>query len=255
MKVCAQCNQQVNDFEDFCPRCGSSNLVAQGQPMQRPQQRPPQQRPPQQRPPQQRPPQQGGYYDDMGGQRPPQQRPPQQRPPQQGGYSNPNGQRPPQQRPPQQRPPQQGGYPNGQRPPQQRPPQQPQNQHNGLDEIDDFDLGTGVDLEPNGKKRRGLGPKKPKEKATPMTPNTGLGMEDAYEEGVVEFKDWLFLYLKMLIPLFNIFVFFKTLIGSPKIPKSMTNAVRASLVMVLISVLLSIVLSVAIGGSLLAALG
>ena len=224
MKVCTQCHAYASDFDDYCPKCGSGNLVeAQQRP---PQQRPPQQRPPQQRPPQQRPPQQGGYYE---GQRPPQQRPPQQRPPQQGGYyDNQYGQRPPQQRPPQQ-----GENPYGQRPPQQgtiiNGKRAPQN------DVDDFDIDLEMD---NGSKpKRGKKPEPARVEA--------INVE--HEE--VTFGDWLKLYLKLLIPIYSLFVYFKTLIGGPSVPKSMTNCMRAQLVFSMIITLLSIAFYAVVLGS------
>ncbi len=62
------------------------------------------------------------------------------------------------------------------------------------------------------------------------------------------FKQCLVFLLKMLIPIYNLVVLITCAVGNPKkYPATITNYVRASLVVVLIITVLSIVLSLALG--------
>ena len=62
------------------------------------------------------------------------------------------------------------------------------------------------------------------------------------------FKQCLVFLLKMLIPIYNLVVLISCAVGNPKkYPATITNYVRASLVVVLIITVLSIVLSLALG--------
>lgn len=64
------------------------------------------------------------------------------------------------------------------------------------------------------------------------------------------FKQCLVFLLKMLIPIYNLVVLISCAVGNPKkYPATITNYVRASLVVVLIITVLSIVLSLALGAT------
>lgn len=72
--------------------------------------------------------------------------------------------------------------------------------------------------------------------------NKANEVEKAKENDVVTFKEYIKTYLTMLIPIYGIIKLILVLIGRPNIKKSITNSVRASLlVLVVVAIILKIV--------------
>ena len=239
MKICRQCGQSVQDVENYCPRCGSNKLAdenVQRQPTRVPRAAAGRPVAPN-----------GTQVSNNGG--PNQHRHIQQAP---AGYRNPNAviQNP-----------NQGnlGYNN----------KAAGFNNQGLNEQDDdFDTGFGVEAEEqpvqNTKKSllgKGKQPKAPKEPKAPKMPkaptNRQMGQQMGQQTGqqmgqqigcsnnVITLKDWLFLFLKMAIPVYNIIMIVKILTNPYENP-TLKNYFKASLILAGIATALAVIGSVVI---------
>lgn len=80
----------------------------------------------------------------------------------------------------------------------------------------------------------------------------GIGVTSAaenttHENGeVVTVKEFLILYLTLLVPFYGVYKFIKAVIGGPQVKQSITNSLRASLIVSLIGGAVSLIAAVAI---------
>lgn len=230
MKVCQRCNTRLDDRVNACPKCGSSSFISVEQARQMSQQQGNQnmQRQQQQRPQQQRQQQQMQQSNQFNAGV-------QQRQMQAG-----NAMQPRQQARPQARPVQPANRPNNMR------PVQPNVQQNNQFMDDDFSFDP--NLQPEEPKKKGLnfGKKKAEQQQnnnslefndTNGNINTGIKMEP-----VVSVLDWIILQVQLLIPIWNIVVIIKTLVGK-KESTTKKNYIITYLIFAIIGLILGIVLS------------
>lgn len=241
MKICKQCGHQCQDTETFCPRCGCTTLASDGSHKQpRVQHKPPQAQQVEQ--PQFRQP----------SQEPSRARQTQQAP---AGYRNPNAIQP-KPRPQQQAAQPQMASPQVRRPAQQRPQQDQAPQAN------DFGFEAPVEQEKKGLKKFGFGKKGKASQAQPqmqtrmqgqpqpqmqqpkMQPQMQQNMntQQNYNPGymgngddTVTVKEWLILFLRMLIPIYNLIYLFGASKGKHGVKPSMQSYCKIALILSLIS--------------------
>lgn len=239
MKVCRQCGQSVQDVETYCPRCGSNKLADEN--VQRQPNRVP-------RAAAGRPVAPNGVQVNNGG--PNQHRHIQQAP---AGYRNPNAviQNPNQGNP---------GYNNK---------AAGFNNQGFNDQDDDFDNGFGMveEEQPVQNTKKGLlgkgkQPKAPKTPKMPKAPanqqmrqqvdqHMGQQIEQQVDQqignsnNVITFKDWLILFLKMAIPVYNIIIIVKALTNPYENP-TLKNYFKASIILAGIVAALTVIGSIVI---------
>ena len=265
MKECRQCGQSVQDVETYCPRCGSGNLVQMqdintrqpARPQPRPQQsfgNPQNQQNNQFRQPQQAPP--GFRNPNAVNNRPPQ---PGQRP--MNGQPNQMGQRPMQ--PPRNQPmgidegfeaeaPKKGLFGKGKKEKAPKEPKAPkaekpkklsrkEKKAQKLAEMQQMQEMQGMNgFDDSARQEQVARQNAQARQFAPQSHNMNVNDFETDAVGnfdeVVSVKEWFFMLLKMLIPIYNIVFLIKVLTGNTNSKQSMVNFMKLQAIMIAITV-------------------